>query len=110
MSRSSPVRTRTAGAAGPVASLYRGLSTEATLILAWAFAPVRRFLETLLREGARPPTIFPGLPPGQFPPIGALRDELRPFSEDDRAGAAIFDEAQRPAPGAPGRSRECEPS
>ena len=109
MSRSSPIRGRTA-AAGPIASLYRGLSTEVAMILIWAFSPMRRFLETLLREGVRPPTIFPGLPPGQFPPIGALRDELRPHAEDDRAGPAVFDQARWPDAGIPSRRREREPS
>jgi hypothetical protein len=110
MSHSSPVRSRTAAADGPIASLYRGLSTEVAMILSWAFSPIRRLLETLLGEGAGPPTIFPRLPPGQLPPIDALRDELRSHSGNDPTSSAVFGKARWPDAGIPGRSREREPS
>jgi hypothetical protein len=66
------------------------LMAEWALAWAWAADPVRRLFRAAIREGIRPPTSFDGLPPGQFPPIDAIKDELFGRPRPRRGTAAPF--------------------
>ena len=59
-----------------MAGFYAALRTE--LAAAWicATAPLKTLFESVLRDGIPPPTTLQGLPPGQFPPLDDLKDEL----------------------------------
>lgn len=76
--------------ASPGAFLQTSLD-ELTMAWRWAVAPLNRLFEAVIRDGIRPPTTFEGLPPGQFPPIDAFKDEL--FGRPDRGqrSAAAFE-------------------
>jgi hypothetical protein len=71
--------------------LQRALREE--LAIAWirATSPLRRLFERLIRDGIPPPTTFQGLPPGQFPPIDAIKDELFGRTDGPRAGSSLVD-------------------
>jgi hypothetical protein len=59
-----------------MAGFYDALRAE--LAAAWfcTTAPLKRLFESVVRDGIPPPTSVQGLPPGQFPPIDAIKDEL----------------------------------
>lgn len=66
------------------------LMAEWALAWAWAVAPLKRLFRAAVRDGIRPPTTFEGLPPGQFPPVDAIKDELLGRPRARRGSAAPF--------------------
>ena len=73
------------------------LMDEWALAWTWAAAPVERLIRAAIRDGIRPPTSIEGLPPGQFPPIDALEDELFGRPARNHRSAAAFE--MKAAPG-----------
>lgn len=59
-----------------ISTLLGALQTELVMAWRWATFPLKRLFESAIRDGIPPPTTFEGLPPGQFPPIDAIKDEL----------------------------------
>jgi hypothetical protein len=60
----------------PLEDYYRAVRADLAMIWVWAIAPLKWLFEAAIRDGIPPPVTFQGLPPGQFPPIDAIKDEL----------------------------------
>ncbi len=93
----------------PPADWAGALTAELAFARAWVVARLEALFEALVREGINPPTTFEGLPPGQFPPIDAIKDELFGRHDRDRPRTAVFEMNTAPgvriAPRADGRER-----
>jgi len=103
MAHASPHRSGPTRSAhdGPFANFHHALLEELQMARLWAASLLRRLFEATIRDGIPPPTTFEGLPPGQFPPIDAIKDELfgrpardrghpRPFERDVAPGVRIL--------------------
>jgi hypothetical protein len=71
--RSDPARRQPQTSPG---NFLGALQAELVMAWRWAVFPLKRLFESAIRDGIPPPTTFEGLPPGQFPPIEAIKDEL----------------------------------
>jgi len=89
-SRTEPQDSRRARP-GPLGDYYRAVRADLAAAWVWAVAPLKWLFEATVRDGIPPPTTFEGLPPGQFPPIDAIKDELLGRTGHDRSAARPFE-------------------
>jgi hypothetical protein len=75
----------------PTSDWVGALTAPVISAWAWAVRQLKALFEALVREGIDPPTTFEGFPPGQFPPIDAIKDELFGRSDRGRGRTVSFD-------------------
>ena len=77
----------------PARDFHGAVRAELAMVWIWATAPLKRLFMSVIKDGIPPPTTMQGLPPGQFPPIDAIRDEL--FGRFAPSAAPLEGEAAR---------------